>query len=37
MRNREIRAEEREAVGDGRRTDQLMNITKLTHPVAWNA
>lgn len=37
MRKREIRAKRREAVGAGRRTDQLMNITKLTHPVAWNA
>lgn len=37
MRKREIRAKRREAVGAGRRTDQLMNIAKLTHPVAWNA
>lgn len=37
MRKREMRAEKREAVGAGRHTDQLMNITKLTQTVAWNA
>lgn len=34
---REIRAEKTEAGEAGRRADQLMNITELTHPVAWNA
>lgn len=37
MSKKEIRAEKRESGGAGRHTDQLMNITKLTHPVAWNA
>jgi len=37
LREREIRAEKIEAGRAGRCTDQLMNITKLTYPVAWNA
>lgn len=37
LQEREIRAEKTGAGRAGRCTDQLMNITELTHPVAWNA